>query len=505
MNRLYLQLGRAGDVLNILPLCRRDFLATGERPLLMVAPPFASLLEGVSYVEPVIYPGKFEDIAGAYRHAESIAAMRGDLEIVCTQIYAEGLACEEACSSFMRSSWDRVPNSPAWGTLPLVFDRRDVSRETAVKEQLLARATGKPYVLLALSGTSSPFAPAHELARHLRAELGGEFDFIDLSAFVAPRFFDLLGLFADAHCLVTIDAGPLHLAPATPDLPVVAFITREPSLWHGSPWRPSHVGRFFYDEAPECFPAVAQAVRGAREREMRSKIWHTWSDYMPEGHTSRRMVLAHATWDIEYQSGGNWRMCPFTTSDEWRDSSDVGDRRPMPYVADLVEHVLAHHPRPTDLIAVTNADVCFTPGLTGWILDTVPRHGAAFTHRWDFARLDAPKVNEAAVKRGAWYPGSDAFFFTVDWWRKHGAEYPPMILGREQCDEVLRQLVKRHGGVEIPGAIYHEKHDSLWNSPGQHATNAGNQHNRRLARRWFVRHGYGPNDPQWWRLPVKPY
>src|SRR4051812_1661114 len=121
MNRLYLQLGRAGDVLNLLPLCRRDFLATGERPLLMVAPPFASLLEGVGYVEPVIYPGKFEDIAGAYRAAENIAAMRGDLEIVCTQIYAEGLACEEACSSFMRSSWDRVPNSPPWGTLPLVF------------------------------------------------------------------------------------------------------------------------------------------------------------------------------------------------------------------------------------------------------------------------------------------------------------------------------------------------------------------------------------------------
>src|SRR5258707_5981078 len=58
-----------------------------------------------------------------------------------------------------------MQDSPAWGTLPLVFDRRDVTREAAVKEQLLARSGGKPYVLLALSGTSSPFAPAHELAR----------------------------------------------------------------------------------------------------------------------------------------------------------------------------------------------------------------------------------------------------------------------------------------------------------------------------------------------------
>lgn len=496
-------LGRAGDILNALPLMKRDFGATGERPLLMVQESFASLLEGVNYVETFPWCGRFEDVAGAYREAERIASLRG-AQVVCPQIYGEGLACAESCSSFMRESWAQVPGAPAWGTLPLVFDNRDHDREAAVKAQLLARSGGKPYVLLALNGTSSPFAPAHELTRFLRHELGGEFDFIDVSAFMAPRFFDLLGVFAGAHALVTIDAGPLHLAHATPDLPVIAFITREPSLWHGSPWRPAHVGRFFYDEAPGCFPAVAGAVLHARARDARPKIWHVWSAYATTGETARRTDLARTTWATE-GANGLWRACPFTANDHWRESSDVGDVHPMPYVADLIDHAAALGPRPNDIIAFTNADVCFTPGLTGWILDKVPRHGAAFTHRWDFARLNQPLASEAAVKRGAWYPGSDAFFFTAAWWRAHGAEYPPMILGREQCDEVLRQLVKRHGGVEIAGAIYHEKHESLWNSTGQHRDNKGNQHNRKLARQWFVKNGYGPNDPTWWKMPAKPY
>ncbi len=49
------------------------------------------------------------------------------------------------------------------------------------------------------------------------------------------------------------------------------------------------------------------------------------------------------------------------------------------------------------------------------VIDAMTRHGAAFTHRWDFGRLTQPLVSEAEVKRGQWYPGSDAYFFTVDY------------------------------------------------------------------------------------------
>ncbi len=292
-------------------------------------------------------------------------------------------------------------------------------------------------------------------------------------------------------------------------LPVVAFVTREPSAWHGSPWRPQHVARAYYDEAPQCFPSVTKALVCVGEDT--PTIWHAWSHFQLEGvdlETQRRMDFAWSTWAAEY-SQAIWRDCEFKASDSARSSGDppINDPRPMPFWQDIIDQVLE---QPgcvdSDIIALTNADVCFTPGLTGWILDKVPRHGSAFTHRWDFYQPFAkPLVSEAAVKRGRWYMGSDAFFFTVKWWREHRNEYPDMLMGREQNDEILRQLIKRHGGLEIPGAIYHEKHPSYWEHFGNREKNPGNIYNRALARRWFMRMGYGPNDPTWWKIPERPY
>lgn len=229
-------------------------------------------------------------------------------------------------------------------------------------------------------------------------------------------------------------------------------------------------------------------------------IFHAWSTYVPtDPETIRRHALAHETWYAVYEQGHHWR--PFPHYELFARMSDtVGDTRPMPFVKDVVNQVADANVAESAIIALSNADVCFCPGLTGWILDIVPRHGAAYTHRYDFKRLEKPLVNEAQVRRGDWYPGSDAFFFTVAWWKAHRDEYPDMILGREQCDEVLRQLVKRHGGIEIKAAIYHEKHESFWDRPENHGPNPGNRHNRLLAKKWFLKTGYRPNDWDWWRI-----
>lgn len=504
-NRLYIQLGRAGDILNILPLCKRDF-DSGRKPVLMVAEKFADLLDGVTYVEPLVFRGEFEETLAATREAETFAHARG-LAIVCTQIYGKEIHCGEKCSSFTRESWARSPDAPEWGSLPLVFDRRDLSREAGVKNHLLQRGTGKPYVVLALSGTSSPFPENIDLARYLRNKLGKELDFVDVSGFMAPRFYDLLTLLEGAHALVTIDSALLHLAAAVPKLPVVAFITRWPSPWHGTAWRPQQVARFFYDEAPDCFADVVTSVSRARDTATtRPVIFHAWTQpNQLDTETERRITFARCTWFNERANGGaHWVSRPFLAEQAKRTSVELGDSCAVPFVKDVIEAAIAQPAQPSasDVIALTNADACFTPGLTGWVLDRVRRQGAAFTHRWDFFRaLERPLAHEEEVRRGEWYPGSDAFFFTVGWWRRHRDEYPDMLVGREQCDEVLRQLIKRHGGLEIHTAIYHEKHPSYWEDLEQRDANAGNQHNRELARKWFLRTGYGPNDPQWWRLP----
>lgn len=505
--RLYVQLGRVGDILNILPLCKQNFDDHGRKPVLMVAEKFAAILEGVTYVEPLIFAGEFEETMAALCEAEDVAASR-DLAIVCTQIYGKEIHCGEKCSSFVRESWARVPNAPAWGTLPLVFDRRDMSREVGIKNHLLQRGTGKPYVVLALAGTSSPFPENVDLMRYLRNKIGKTVDLVDVSGFMAPRFYDLLTLLEGAHALVTIDSALLHLAAAVPSLPVVAFITRTPSAWHGTAWRPQQVARFFYDEAPDCFSTVAWSVMSARAKSEAPCFLHAWSQAEElDAETERRVGFARMTWTVEKMAGGVWFDRQHKAEHAKRNSLELGDSRPVPFLKDLVEHAIdSPLVRHFDIVALTNADACFAPGLTGAVFDRVRRQGAAFTHRWDFpSGLERPLVNEEEVQRGQFYPGSDAFFFTVGWWRKHRDEYPDMLIGREQCDEVLRQLIKRHGGLEIPGAIYHEKHPSFWENPEQRQSNPGNQHNRQLARKWFLRTGYGPGDPTWWRLPAKPW
>jgi hypothetical protein len=500
--KLYFQLGRAGDILNVLPLCEREYAKTGMRPLLMVCEQFAGMLEGVSYVDSMAWRGEFEDIAPALAEAERIAAS-DNLELVCTQIYGRGLACMETCTSFMRESWERDPGAPAWGSLPLTFDRRDAAVEVSVKRQLLRGHTG-PYVVTALSGTSSPFEHGAKLKAELCARLEPKgVKVVDISGFLAPRFYDLLGLLEGANHLVTVDSGVLHLAAAVPKLSVIAFITREPSKWHGSPWRPQHTARFFYDEAPDCIREVVRCA-GLARADLRPNIVHVWSHFA-NGHdseTDRRMKFAHSTWEPEYRTG-RWINAEFTKLHAFRHSGDVGDPRPVPYLRDMIIHAVRHARDHKDIIAYTNADVCFVPGLSGQIYDVTARTGAAYTHRYDFYKpFERPLRNEAAVARGHWYPGSDAFFFTVEWWLEHQHEFPDMVIGREHVDEVLRQMIKRHNGLEIPASIYHEKHASFWEHFGNRDTNPGNLHNRVLARRWFLKTGYGPDDPMWWRIPA---
>jgi hypothetical protein len=504
-NRLYIQLGRAGDILNVLPLLQRDAERSCDPPVIMVAREFAALLEGITYAHVVVWPGAFNDILGAYKVAE-VMADQMSCEIICTQIYGNAISGPEHCTSFMRQSWDQVPGAPPWGTLPLLFDHRDLTRERGVKNQLV-RTTGKPYIVTALSGTSSPFPHAVNLLRYLRAHLSVDFEIVDISGFMAPRFYDLITLLEDAHAVVAVDSGVLHLMHAAPRTPVVAFVTREPSPWHGTPWRANHVGRFYYDEAPECFMRAMNLA--ANPRLDQPSIFHAWTcsgQIDPE--TSRRMTFARNTWKAENDlSRGRWHERPLLEVLGLRTSytdEDVKDTQPCPFIKDVITRA-AHGARPFDVIAYTNADVCFTPGLTGWVLDKTARQGCAFTHRWDYhARLVQPFRSETEVAGLDWYPGSDAFFFTVAWWRKHRDEMPDMICGREKVDEVLRQLIKRHGGLEIHCAIYHEKHPSFWEDPDNFEMNPGNQHNRRLARKWFLKTGYAPDDHDWWQIPATP-
>lgn len=501
---LFLQLGRAGDIFNTLPLAEQHFRETGERPLYMVAEAFAGLLEGVSYVEPVVFPGPFEDFIFAMFQARKLTQ-----DIRVGQIYGKGICNRETCTSFARESWASANASVPWGTLPLTIDRRDADREA----ELLRRCNldpSKKLVLLALDGISSPFPHGRLVREHLERELPAGFQVLDMTPIRVKRLYDLLALYDLAHCLVTIDTGTQHLAHACRDLPVIALNNPYPTDWHASPWRPAHVARIYYGEVRDAVLAgtLLERVVNARRADLLPSIVHVWADFRkdekPDHENLRRMRNARASWDQEAEAApGRWRRVEFPAG-RVRTSLEVGDTHPVPFVPDLVNHGVPYCRRDSDVIAWSNSDVSFAPGLTGQVLEKCERYGAAFTHRWDFPALARPFVTEAMVRRGKWYPGSDAFFVTLGWWKAHGHDLPDLIMGREHNDEVFRSLIKLTAGVEceIEAAIYHEKHASFWESPENFKANAGNVWNRKLAAEWYQRHGLKFNDFVHWTKRV---
>lgn len=491
---IFVSLGRFGDVLNALTLAKRYFDQTGVRPYFQTAEAYASILEGVSYVDPVIYPGEFTSGILALYQARQLTA-----DVRLCQIYGFGLNPPQDCTSFARQSWVSAGADVPWGSLPLVIDRRDARREALLIDPVLSVLRGRKLVLMALNGQSSPFPYRGLIRKTLSERLGDEYGLVDLSDIKASRFYDLLVLFDIAHCLVTVDTGHLHLAHAS-KVPVVSFVTRDPSPWHGSSWRPNHVGRYYYDEIPSMLPQILGDILGANDPWWRPKIIHTWSDWRegePDLALRKRAHVAQSSWLPEYGTG-HWIPAEHLRTPETRTGKDIGDPHPVAYAKDTIENGVKLATKDTDIICLTNADIGFSPGLTGHILEKVLRHGAAFSHRRDFDKIDEPFLSESQVRKGRWYPGSDLFVFTVAWWEKHKDEYADYLLGREFWDEALRQLIKFHGGADLQCCAWHCWHESFWCGDLRQKL-AGNIHNKKLILEWFKETGFTHEDFRYFR------
>jgi len=484
----YLLLGRSGDLCTLLPVLKRQSDLV-KRPIeLIVSEDYAPMLEGASYVTPIVYAGKFD------RPNEALAWSRRPA-INCT-VYGINFYLPSECWSFDREIWHRSRCDKPFGRLPLIFDNRSLEREQALADRVLPK-TQKPIVLTSLRGTSSPFPKAQEFFVALKEQLP-EFEVVDTSGIVAERPYDLIGLYQRASALVAIDSMPLHLSWAVPTLNTVALITDGPTPWHRTSWRPHHRLRLLYSEAHDNLGrVVAQIQNPAPPVNIRLVYSQT---PVPDAATQRRLEVAKRGRDDEMANGGTgprWTETNFSAP-PGRTAAGLGDR-PLPYVRDMVDQAFRLCERDDDIIVLINADIGFTPGLTGHILDRAARHGAAYAHRWDFTHISRPARSEAEVRKARWYPGSDLFVFTRRWWKQHGALFPDMLLGREAWDMVMRNLIKKVSGfeTELHHAIWHERHASMWE---QQPDCPGNRHNRTLAEAWLRRHGGSWND--WNERPV---
>lgn len=488
--KCYVQLGRSGDIINILPLLYQHAKYSGTTPNLLVASDYASLLDGCSYVNPVIHHGDFADLSTA------LSANRSRFkDFIITQVYAHGMCVKPATSSFLIESWHRIGRASDWDQLQLVFDKRVMAREEELRRRFIS--ISKPTILVASRGLSSPFPHTRQLMDLLNTELSPTHHIIDLANIKATRFFDLLGLFDHAHALITIDTGHMHLARAS-KVPVVALVTDGPTPWHTSAPMKGQILRMKYSEFPQRAMEVVGAIRNIRgDRTFQAKrpvivrkdgskrgsrsTFHIYSDYQRQGDSLRRHQFAAKTWETL-----PWIRCPVLNTQLTRTSASVfSDTRHMPFIKDLVNvGIMDNQVGPNDLIVLTNDDIGVVVEMNTH-LSSVTDASAAWSNRWDFREVRVPLSTEQC-RTGNWCCGTDFFAFTRNWWEKHQHIYPDFVLGCEAWDWVMRELIRDTGGFEIHALTYHLSHPSYWQSGTNRFRNPGNMWNQRLAKAWLA-------------------
>lgn len=414
MDKLYLQLGKLGDLLNILPLAYAD-AQSGKSVGVMTCPEYLGVLDGCSYVTPVRFAGQHWEITKAHAEAIKLAPavfcgqVNGPKADVLALTYTPAGQKNAVTDSHNREQWKLAGMLPQWGNIPLVFDRRDGEREKA----LLPKGK-KPFILVSADSASSPFPYKALLLQLLRLRYAKQYQIIDLATVRAHRFYDLLGLFEAAHCLVTVDTAHLHLAYAVPHLPVMALVQDRPLYWHGSAWRPTHRFHCRYHDFPARALSLFTAIDGLGKSEPSTGI-----------HVYPGEVRPHDCF-VEF---------PIQPGACHRDSVNVlQDKERHPMLRNVIRMATTGTFHPTDVVTLTRQDT----ELNGFIPHPDPVY--------------AFRMNRDKAGNDTFAPVVDLFSAPVVFWCKVFPEVPDVVMGNDGFwSRILMEIFKAHGAKEVEG------------------------------------------------------
>lgn len=424
----YLLLGRTGDILAILPFLKAEADA-GEKPTLIVSNQHSDVLEGVSYVNCVPFDGGIHLLREAmvwarskYPGVKSLQVI-GSSEDVAEYTYGPAGKKHATCTSFVKEMWSLAGKLPLWDdVLPLCFDQRDSEREAKLLKECKVEGTPgrkKPLILVSCQGHSSPFPYAELLMELVRGRFGKSFNILEVPR--AERIYDLLALYERAHCLVSTDSAPLHLARAVPDLPVIALTNDRPLLWNGSPWLPQWAWCCRYHDFPDRAVEMLTAIETCRQP-LGAPFIRVWNQYDSKQKPDR------FTRDVLPVCIG---MCG-------RDSGNVlKDQKRTPYLRDCLRMGL-QRAKDDELVCLTRPETQIDPHHNGkW-------HEASFAYRFS---INADGRTFSSI--------CDLFCATKAWWKSHLAEIPDLLMGNDYWwSEALRVLFQKHGARDVTGVCY---------------------------------------------------
>ena len=482
MASVHVNAGRYGDIIAFLPVLYTEYQETGVKPRLVVSKDYADILDGVSYVEPLVFDGPFEDIAGAVEFAKTFAddvktsQVVGIPDVVVSQVYGNSYAPKIICDSFLKDAWRLAGKLDLWPKQPpLIFDRRVKGRE---KKLLSPLPKDKPWIVVSTGGQSSPF-PWNDLLWEILNHSFPEHHIIDLAKIKAERMFDLLGIMdhPNTEAMILTDSGPLHLSYATKK-PVHALIADSPTMWHGAAWRPSYASYTRYKNFPRDVTRILDLIRNPPKKPKHPNIIHVYQRTpWATGGERFRNAVAKKTWDKI-----GWVDCGLDDNCFVRYAGNVipTEKKNIPMIKDMIRMACIGRDD-KDVIVLTNTDTCVASDIVQRLVGTLP----AYAYRYDFKRVGNP-IPDEEICLGQKYAGCDLFAFRVGWWRRNHALYPDFVLGRHSWDRILRELIKLSQGRELTSAIYHERHASHWENPSNLNNDPSNLRNCALARKWLL-------------------
>jgi hypothetical protein len=470
-------LGRYGDIMNALPIAYFLHKTHGEPIGFIVSEDCKDILDGCSYVRPIVFRGHYSDVDGALN-----AFKGGFSDVLIAQMYGNHHVTRSH-SCFLKDAYAACGMLPWYGRLRLVFDNRSRSREKALVRQFAK--TSKHTILVNLSGLSSPFHDAGALWTDIQRRWGTAMNVVDISGIKAERVYDLLGLFDHSDVLVTTDTSTLHLARAS-GVRVVALQADTPDPWYGSE-APHAAATVRYNEWLERREEIHSLIHSIRPAN-KPFYYHVYPDFIGSGDSRRRNELAIRSWEAPYASN---RFRPVPVHDRQLRRMWTGDpNKQMPFLKDVVEHA-AWMTGFKDWILLTNTDTCFSPDIAERMDIDLEGKDCGYSHRRDFARLDELLTKEQ-IAAGHRYCGKDLFVFRRSWWDKNRDKMPDMIYGAEGWDALLSILIDESGGKVWDDLIYHERHGSYWESSTNRYSVPSQHHCLRLARQFCKDHNINP-------------
>jgi hypothetical protein len=249
---------------------------TGLKPVVITSSEYVDIYEGVSYVKPHSLPEHWYKMVP---HAKQIAQELfggGDVVQFWHQPPVGGdeiSANEHAFATLQCHGFNHGVNmalDPNYGTsmarrcgfsqeewrrLPLIFDRRNTFRESALAKTTFGPEK-RPILLYNFVGISSPFPYVPEVLNGLMLKFGRKYRLVDLGKVRGHRIFDLFGLYDKAVGLITSDTATAHLAVGA-KLPAIWFTV---DGWTGSVPRGNVAFACRYSQAMESLEKVWSVV-----------------------------------------------------------------------------------------------------------------------------------------------------------------------------------------------------------------------------------------------------